>query len=391
MKKTMAVLMVLVFVLSSLSSCAKQPTKMLFYDTLLKPSERLLYISSGSGSLSGVLPGWRNYVSPNGDQIVFVEYQTGSDGVLDILLRIVKANSLGEERVVQVPHEVFSSHDEKYVVYSWYGFEIVFEGSSAYLQVVSGYIDREDNSGTSYVFYRIDGDNFVMEKQFEIADRYSSYSFDFRNLLDSNFALVLDNSTGDFGVLNVGSGEVKPITLQGQERRSFPRFNSSRDSYIYSIIDEERSCFILNRQSVDSDLICRPYDWSASTGFMTNSLAFSPNGKYVALTFREALGQQEDLYIFDISGATPKVLNVLTEWYKVGFPIWSPDSKTLGFVAFGSQGPEGFQGGVYSLDVKGSLRLEYTNPEWTTMDSTFPVGFMDRYTSYPVEFVGWLK
>jgi Tol biopolymer transport system component len=386
MKKTIAILMALVFVLSTLSSCAKQPTKMLFFDTLFKPSEQLLYTSSGSGSVSGVLPGWRNYVSPNGDQIVFVEYQTGSDGVIDIFLRIVKANSLGEERVVQVPHEIFNSHDEKYVVYSWYGLEIVFKGSIAYLQVISGYIDREDNSGTSYVFYRIAGDNFVKVKQLEIADDYSVYSFDFRDLLDSKVALVMDASATGFGILNVDTGEVKTITLQGQESRSWPRFNSRRESYIYSIEDKDRSCWILNRHSVDADLICRPYDWRANTGFFTDEVAFSPNGKYVALTFREAQGLEEDLYIFDISGTTPKVLNVITEWYKVGFLIWSPDSRTLGFAAFGEA-----QGGVYSLDVEGSLRLEYTNPEWATMSNDAPVGFMDTYNVFPVKFVGWLK
>lgn len=386
MKKTFAILFTLVFVLNTLTACTSPaPAKLMFYYLRYSEDHRLFYITQGSSEITPtpLLSKFEDqlYPNPDGSKLVYVNAILNESGDISVSLHFVYANRPEEEKVVAVPHDILYSTGEPY------GFEISFKGRDTFVNIT--YVNSHEEA-SSVVVYKITGDDFIKvgEARFD-----QPYYFIQGNggLPSSEKILLLSADNNDqypiFTVYDLETGATTPATQQGNRFRQ-PQFSPDGNNYVYVTYVSGQVCWILNRDSVETMLICKPYDPNSDTGYMSflSSAAWSPDMKRVAVTttlVQESHEISQTLYLIDVTH-TPQVVAEADNLERIFDVLWSPNSNMVGFSSI-KENPI-IENGIYTLGIDGNLRLEYTNPEWATVevDNTYEPPSL-------LWFIGWLK
>jgi hypothetical protein len=362
------IFVVLISILIILTSCVSSPAKMIVYTKSSNNGKvNLVSIKIGATpSVSTIIedyPMWWDFADPGGRSIILYD-DGGQNGTA--VLRIIDRK--GNIRDLAVPPEITPG-----------SFKVSFDQSgTAYVEV---YYYNHETKAACFKIYKIQGDKFIKtaEANFDGSVTFVYYNggLAYRNKivvvpinLEEKWVKLYDMATGTTVTISPRLGEYPDVPVWSPDARK----------YVYgSLYDEHNVCWIYNDGRSDQKLICLPSDWPNGKGAAAPTwadVAWSPNGRYIAVEIPEANMVNESLYIFDISGKPRLVSSVVIPGY-VGSLVWSPDSALLGFSTWDQK-----QAGVYTLDLHNSLTEVYNLPGFV-----YPTGGLGS----PVYLSGWLK
>ncbi|OGC45546.1 hypothetical protein A2V49_01115 [candidate division WWE3 bacterium RBG_19FT_COMBO_34_6] len=387
MKKIFAVVLAVVFILNPifLSGCNYQPKYKLVFieqqvvddpDWTVKGS---IYIAENSNSTIQKIPVKANTISlninPSNDKIIYVDYENTDNGVYNETIHTISSTDMQDKELVRIPDNIL--HDDLGVPGTT---SISFEGERTFLEAY--YFDHLDDSLSISIYELIDN-TFTKINHFGFDPGYFFYS-DNGGLLIKNAVLIVSWSSHTQNmVYDVPTGNFNTISQQGEDY-SQPKFNSNADMYVYStyFMDKKQVCWVLNLDLEEINLVCQPMSIDRdTTGYNFNSSehAWSPNGKYLAVSFNPANVEGDLLYLIDIQSKKPKIVAQINHLENLRDIVWSPDSKMVGFASYRYNSNDPFlmahSCNIYTLSLGGKLIQEYSNPDDTVWCS----------------FEGWLK
>jgi hypothetical protein len=384
MKKIFAILLALVFVFALAGCAPAAPAKLLFVDGFANKTN-VLSITRGSSQIT-VLPdklGDGYFISPDGNQAIFVD-QTGPADNMTANLHVINASQPMKETVIPIPHDILYSIGDPADV------RISFWGGKTYLEI--RHFDFQTTI-TNFVVYTIANGNFVKVGQTHLDKPYAIYADNAGLPITEKVVLVdQDNPPHDW-LYDFATGDITPLFQLGNYL-GFPHFSPDGKSYVYDTYFGEASgkvCFELGRiEKEPTELICKPFDLNTETGITANNaiVAWSPNGKYVAVSFDQGHAAAAWLYLIDVSSNTPKIVKQALLPGSVDDGRWSPDSTLLGFSTFSLDPNAHPVGGIYTIGPNAPLSLEYSDPKWESYVSD-PSG--ETGGIFLVWFMGWTK
>jgi hypothetical protein len=372
------ILVILLSVLITLTACTSSPKKIVIYAKTSAGTVNLLSIEVGASASATTIvenyPMWWFFADPGGRSIVIFSENQGSANNADVeaVLRVI--DTKGNFKDLVVPQDIISS------VKSPNSFNVSFDQSGiAYLELY--FYDTETDSALFEV-YKIQEDRFIQTAEASF-DRGVSFVYYNGGLAYRNkIVLIPDVNTEDKWVklYDMATGTIVTISPQLGDYPDIPIWSPDTQKYAYSsLYDENTVCWVYNNGLSDQKLICLPSNWRHGTGAAApnwKDVAWSPDGRYIAVAIPDADQNNESLYVFNITGTPRTVFTTIIPGFITNL-VWSPDSTLLGFSNWDQK-----QGGIYTLDLHNNLTEVYK-----LIGLQYPSGGIDD----PIHLVGWLK